>query len=109
MNLTEKHVCKIVNSPVFKEEMKKLSDGFRARVLDNSCKVREIFNLAAPNAAKKLVKIMDEAPEVRDQRRAAKDIDEFSNSGADRDERKQPMIISQQQAVLIDKGLEEED
>ena len=52
---------------------------------------------------------MDEAPEVRDQRRAAKDIDEFSNSGADRDERKQPMIISQQQAVLIDKGLEEED
>ena len=105
MNLTEKHVCRIVNSPVFKEEMQKLSNEFRARVIDSSAEVREVLNLAAPQAAKKVVQIMESAPEVRDQRRAAKDVVELSDYGQNREGNKQPLVLTQQQLIQIDAGL----
>lgn len=105
IGISEEHVSRVTNSPVFQEEFKKLSDELRARVINHSAEVREIFNAASPNAARKLAKLVDEAPDPKDQIRAADKVVKYSDFGEERDKADRPIVITQQQMVIIEEGL----
>ena len=105
MSLSETWVSLVVNDPLFKEEYHKLVDMVRAKVIDTSKRVQEIINAAAPEAARKIVELMDELdPSIR--LKAAKEVVDKSDFGKERDvESSKPIVITQQQMILIEEGI----
>jgi len=80
MSLSETWVSLVVNDPLFKGDYQKLVDMVRAKVIDTSKKVQEIINAAAPEAARKIVELMDELdPSIR--LKAAKEVVDKSDFG----------------------------
>ena len=71
MNLSERHVSRVVNSPISQEEFERLSNEMRQKIIDTSAKVQQIIDLASPDAARTLIYEMHNADDVRDRIRAA--------------------------------------
>ena len=107
MSLSETWVSLVVNDPLFKEEYQKLVDEVRTKVIDTSAEVQEIINAAAPEAARKIVVLMDELdPSIR--LKAAKEFVDKSDFGKERSaEANKPIVITQQQMILIEEGMKE--
>ena len=107
MSLSETWVSLVVNDPRFKDEYQKLVDEVRAKVIDTSAEVQEIINAAAPKAAQKIVTLMDEFdPSIR--LKVAKEVVDKSDFGKDRlKESNKPIVITQQQMILIEEGMKE--
>ena len=107
MSLSETWISLVVNDPLFKEEYQKLVNDVRAKVIDTSVEVQEIINAAAPKAAKKMVELTENNdPKVR--LKASKDVVDYSDFGKDRlKESNKPIVITQQQLILIEEGMKE--
>jgi len=104
IGMSERHVSRVVNSPVFQDELKKLSDDLREKVINNSEEVRQIFNAASPDAARKLVELMHTAPEPKDQIKAADKIIEYSDYNADKVEVVKEITYTEEQIALFKEG-----
>ena len=107
IGMSERHITRIKNSPVFQEELKKLARELREQVISNSQEVREIFNAASPDAARKLVELMYNAPEPKDQIKAADKIIEYSDFAEEKEQAKanRPIVWSQEEMLLIEERL----
>ena len=110
MGMSERHISRITNSPVFREEFNKLSDDLREKIINNSKEVREIFNAASPDAARKLVELMHTAPEPKDQIKAADKIIGHSDYSANKVEVvKASYTLTEEKRKLIEECITEKD
>jgi len=107
MGLTETWVSLVVNDPLFKEEYQKLLDEVRAKVIDTSAEVQETINAAALKAAKRLTELVDsDDPKIK--LKASEAVIDYSDFGRERNvEAHKPLILTQQQMILIEEGLKE--
>ena len=110
IGMSERHVSRVVNSPVFQDELKKLSDELRSKVIESSEEVRQIFNAASPDAARKLVELMHTAPEPKDQIKAADKIIGHSDYSANKVEVvKASYTLTEEKRKLIEECITEKD
>jgi len=105
LRLSETWVSIVVNDPLFKQEYQKLLDEVRAKVIDTSAEVKEIINAAAPEAAKRLTELVDsDDPKIK--LKASEAVIDYSDFGRERNvEAHKPLILTQQQMILIEEGL----
>lgn len=97
----------IRNSPLFKAELDRLTRVARYNIIRTSQEVSEIINAAAPDAARRMVDLVDHENENIALRASEKLID-YSDFGQQRAvEANKPIVITQQQMVLIEEGLVE--
>ena len=106
VGMSDHTISQIVTSPLFKAELDRLTQNARSKLVRTGEEVADIINAQAPHAARRLCELIDEEdPNVR--MRAAKEVIEYSDFGVNRADKlnKPPMIVSQQQLVLIEEGL----
>lgn len=105
LRLSETWVSIVVNDPLFKQEYQKLLDEVRAKVIDTSAEVQEIINAAAPKAAKKLTELVgSDDPKIK--LKASEAAIDYSDFARERNiEANKPLIITQQQMILIEEGM----
>lgn len=107
LGLSETWVSLVKSSDIFKEEYQRLVDMVRAKVIDTSSEVQEIINCAAPTAAKKIVELM-ESSDSKIQLKASEKVVDYSDFGRDLNkEANKPIILTQQQMMLIDEAIQE--
>ena len=97
----------IRNSPLFQAELDRLTRVSRYTLIKTSQDVAEIINAAAPDAARKIVELTEcESENVA--LRASERILEYSDFGKEANINKnQPIVITNQQMVLIEEGMRE--
>ena len=107
LGLSETWVSLLVKDPLFQQEYEKLEEMVRAKVIDTSAEVKEIINAAAPYAARKITELVEsDDPKIR--MKAAEAVINYSDFGRERNvEAHNPLIITQQQMILIEEGLKE--
>ncbi len=105
LHMNEGRLSLIVNAPLFKAELDRMQMQHRSKIMETSKNVAEIFDIAAPEAAKELVELVRyDDPNIR--MKAAEKVVANSTFGLEREkEAQKPIQITQQQMVLIDEGL----
>ena len=106
--LSQSQLSITINSPMFKQELEDLEREIKTKYTDTTADVREVFNINAPKAAKKMVDHIDSADESISLR-ATINVVENSDFGREKDkEIGKPIIISSQQMVLIEEAMVDE-
>ena len=79
MNLSLRHVSRIVNSPIFQDEFKRLSEEMKERVISNSAEVQQIIDCASTDAVLNLIGLMHNATRNCDKLRAIEILLRYSS------------------------------
>ena len=108
MNLTERHVCRVVNSPVFKDEFKRLSEEMKERIISSSAEVQQIIDSVTPEAARNLIDLMHNASNDRDRLRAIDLIFSYSSLVSEKEKavEKPSFNLSEEEQKIIMEGLD---
>ena len=106
MNMSERHLSRITNSPVFQQEFKKLSQEMRQKIIDNSAVCQEIIDSATPEAARELVDLMHNASNDRDRLRAIDLVLSYSSLAEEKEKAKltKPITYTEEQIALFKEG-----
>ena len=107
LHMSDSTFSVIRNSPLFKAELDRMQRVARYNIINTANEVSEIINVAAPLAARKVVELVDHENENVALRAAEKVID-YSDFGIRREEAvAKPIVITQQQMVLIEEGMQD--
>lgn len=105
MGMSDSTFSIIKNSPLFKAELDRMERVARFNIINTANKVSEIINAAAPMAARKVVDLVD-SEDDRVALSASEKVIDYSDFGHQQAvAQNQPIVISQQQMVLIEEGM----
>jgi len=107
MGMSERHLSRITNSPVFQQEFEKLSQEMREKIIDTSAVCQEIIDSATPEAARELIDLMHNASNDRDRLRAIDLILSYSNLAEEKGKAKlrKPITWTEEQMALFEEGM----
>lgn len=107
MGMSDSTFSVIRNSPLFKAELERQERAARYQLIATSNEVAEIINAKAPEAARRLGDLVGSEDE-RIALNASEKVINYSDFGrAAAEAANKPIVISQQQMVLIEEGMTE--
>ncbi len=97
-----------MNAPLFKAEVDRIKCVMKSHLIETAENVAEIFDVAAPNAARKMVNLGDDE-DPRIALSASEKVIGYSQFGRNiKQSEMKPINITQQQLILIDEGTKDE-
>lgn len=105
LHMSETRLSVIVNAPLFKAELNRLLSHARSKIVQTSKEVADIYDAAAPTAARKEVSLVDSDDAII-ALKAADKVVMRSSFGKQHSDSTRPISLTQTQMVLINEGME---